>query len=93
MALDDAQRARLLACLDDMLELVEADMRADDDRWARLIDTIAARQDGSLQTVVRLLSQYASLATLGLAGLTNTHPEQALTDARLGLMQWIEEQA
>jgi hypothetical protein len=99
---DEARRARLLSRMNEMLELVECDMRDDEAGWEQRVDALAQRRDGSLEEVVRILSQWGAYTTLALAQQAGTRSgrgpddppdiDEALHESRLVLTQWIESQ-
>lgn len=81
----------MLVVIDDMLELVELDMRnCTDTEWLARIDTVVDRADGSFEDLVRLMSKWAAMATRSLAEAKGTSVGEALTDARLTLARYVE---
>lgn len=91
---DDARRAQLLTRMNDMLELIECHIRDDETGWEQRIEALAQRQDGSLEEVVRILSQWGAYTTVALAQQTGASGiDDALHAARVLLTEWIEGQS
>jgi hypothetical protein len=89
--MNEAARAQMMLVIDDMLGLVELDIRdGTDTEWLGQIDSVVRRGDGSFEDLVRLMSKWAAIATRSLAEAKGTPIEQALTDARLTLARYVE---
>jgi hypothetical protein len=84
-------RAQMLVVIDEMLELVELDMRdCTDTEWLAQIDTVVDRADGSFEDLVRLMSKWAAIATRSLAEAKDMSIDQGLTDARMTMVRYVE---
>ena len=91
VAMNATARAQMLVVIDEMLELVELDMRnCTDTDWLSQIDRVVDRADGSFEDLVRLMSKWAAIATKSLAEAKGTAIDETLTDARLTLARYVE---
>jgi hypothetical protein len=89
--MNEAARAQMMLVIDDMLGLVELDIRdGTDTEWLGQIDSVVQRADGSFEDLVRLMSKWAAIATRSLAEATGTPIDQALSDARVALARYVE---
>ncbi len=91
--MNDAEKARHRRHVNDMLELVEIDMRTGDaDEWMARLHGLWSQQDGSFEGAIRWLSKWAAYNTMGLARESGVGSmDDALHAARVLLLQWIDE--
>lgn len=89
--MDAADKAAMMVVIDELAELIQLDIRKGTDaEWLQRVGTVVQRRDGTFEDLVRLLSKWAAITTQGLAEATGTPVDQALTDTRLALVQYIE---
>lgn len=91
--MDDSERGRLLACVDEALELVEAALRKDHAAWFARYEALLQRGPEWIGPVLRLTGELAAYEMLVLAPALQTPLEQALAEARVILIQSIEEES
>lgn len=88
--MDDATHTRLLRCADEAIELVEFQLGESDDGWAWLANSIAQRDDGSLNDIFRMLCRIAASQSQALVLSTGDDLDTILTRARVALVEDIE---
>lgn len=93
--MDEARRAQLFTCIDVALELVEYETHEDepgwvDQEWWDKVNALAARDDGSLQATVRMLSRIAAASSVALSQSAGIPLEELLRRSRIALLDDVE---